>query len=185
MRNVALVLMKEMQRHGYSFHNMLLSSHLTDNDIENVKNLARTIASEGSEDSGLAEKILQAVEEAEMELTNISSESADKSVGQDGSESNTAFVNGLDIAEDRSYDSSQTRAIPIERDTVLRNELKAAQLVSTNVSGVNQLKSTLKTLYENDLKGYNLQVKVERDSYDAALAQFREINKGRGDPLLS
>ncbi|KAJ2515791.1 hypothetical protein GGI11_003658, partial [Coemansia sp. RSA 2049] len=77
MRNVALVLMKEMQRHGYSFHNMLLSSHLTDNDIENVKNLARTIASEGSEDSGLAEKILQAVEEAEMELTNISSESAD------------------------------------------------------------------------------------------------------------
>ncbi|KAJ2685993.1 DNA-directed RNA polymerase [Coemansia sp. RSA 1285] len=185
MRNVALVLMKEMQRHGYSFHNMLLSSHLTDNDIENVKNLARTIASEGSEDSGLAEKILQAVEEAEMELTNISSESADKSVDQDGSESNTAFVNGLDIAEDRSYDSSQTRAIPIERDTVLRNELKAAQLVSTNVSGVNQLKSTLKTLYENDLKGYNLQVKVERDSYDAALAQFREINKGRGDPLLS
>ncbi|KAJ2098316.1 DNA-directed RNA polymerase, partial [Coemansia sp. S100] len=34
------------------------------------------------------------------------------------------------------------------------------------------------------LEGYNLQLRLERDTYDSALARFREINKKRGDPLL-
>ncbi|KAJ1899084.1 DNA-directed RNA polymerase, partial [Coemansia sp. IMI 209127] len=194
MCNVALILMKEMLRCGYSFHSMILSPHLNDSDIDKIKSLAHEVTIEGSENSELATKVLQAVSEAEMELAKLSPDKNNNNM--DASDNRVASYKNSVLSElgfSNDDGASQLEsANPTSKDVAsdpetaaIREELKATELVSTNVRGIMQLKDTLKSLYEDELEGYNLQIRVERDTYDAALTRYREINKQRGDPLLS
>ncbi|KAI9503261.1 hypothetical protein BX070DRAFT_252646 [Coemansia spiralis] len=186
MRNVAIVLMQEMLRRGFSFHSMLLSSYLNDGDIENIKKLAQMITSENSENSNLAAKLLQAVNEAEENLAEVSSDgSTGFSRYLSDSSSSLDTVEGANRAELSEVESVENTNISDAKTISKTDTLKETELISTRVTGIDQLKETLKTLYDSDLKGYNLQVRLERETYDSALARFREINEKRGDPLLS
>ncbi|KAJ2820856.1 DNA-directed RNA polymerase, partial [Coemansia sp. 'formosensis'] len=167
MRNVAVVLMQEMLRCGHTFHDLLLSTYLSDTDIDHIKDVARGIISQGLESSDVAANLLNAVNDAEEKLESLSA-TADQVVGD------------TDLPSITPMDALDAKLNPAE--TV--SEAEANTLVSTNVEGIEQLKGSLKSLYTNELEGYNLQLRLERDTYDSALARFREINKKRGDPLL-
>ncbi|KAJ1668868.1 DNA-directed RNA polymerase [Coemansia sp. RSA 1646] len=185
MHNVALILMKEMLRCGYSFHSMILSPHLSDTDIDSIKRLAHEITVNDSENSEIATKVLQAVSEAEMTLSELSPAKKD-GPNDHAVASKSSVLDQFDIPNDDTtllgkIGSTTTKA---EKTAAIKEELKATELVSTNVRGIKQLKHTLKSLYEDDLEGYNLQIRIERDTYDAALTRYREINEQRGDPLL-
>ncbi|KAJ2615523.1 DNA-directed RNA polymerase [Coemansia sp. RSA 1365] len=166
MNSVALVLMPEMLRSGFTIHEMLLSRYLTDEDIQRIKAMAQAIMSEGVEDCETASMVLEEVKKAEASLQGIS----------------TDFVNSIKEQSEHEHlespGSDELKKTSV--DPHLQEELK-----STNVTGIVQLKETLKTLRNNDLEGYNLQVRLENNTYDGALKRYQEINKKRGDPLLS
>ncbi|KAJ2028493.1 DNA-directed RNA polymerase, partial [Coemansia sp. S2] len=171
MRNVAVVLMQEMLRCGHTFHDLLLSTYLSDTDIDHIKDVARSIISQGLESSDVATNLLNAVNDAEERLVSLS-----------------ADANECEGDADRLY-QTPTDAVDSKLDAAaataaMESAAEANTLVSTNVEGIEQLKGSLKSLYTNELEGYNLQLRLERDTYDSALARFREINKKRGDPLL-
>ncbi|KAJ2797152.1 DNA-directed RNA polymerase, partial [Coemansia guatemalensis] len=166
MNSVALVLMPEMLRSGFTIHEMLLSTYLTDDDIQRIKAMAQTIMSEGVEDCETASLVLEEVKKAEASLQGISADLVD---------ANSEQSEQKHLEAPMPEQSKSTSAAPH-----MQEELK-----STNVTGIIQLKDTLKTLRNNDLEGYNLQVRLENNTYDAALKRYQEINKKRGDPLLS
>ncbi|KAJ2547288.1 DNA-directed RNA polymerase, partial [Coemansia sp. RSA 1933] len=188
-----------MLRCGYSFHNMLLSSHLSDADIDNVKKLAHAINIEDSENSELATKILQAVSEAETKLSELSPAAANSpqdsfqpapAVGTSVLEVFGFPQNSQNVDQHASptatTDTNTTNAASSKQTTnSIKQKLKETDLVSSNVKGIVQLRGTLQSLYKDNLEGYNLQIRLERDTYDAALKRYREINEQRGDPLLS
>ncbi|KAJ2397873.1 DNA-directed RNA polymerase, partial [Coemansia sp. RSA 2559] len=141
MSSVALILMKEMLRCGYSFHSMILSPHLNDSDIDKIKALAHEITIEGSEDSELAKKVLQAVSEAEMELAELSPDNNNNNM--DASDHHAASTKPSVPSEfgfSNNDDASQLEsASPASKDVALnpktaaiRDKLKATELVSTN-----------------------------------------------------
>ncbi|KAI8324578.1 DNA/RNA polymerase [Martensiomyces pterosporus] len=173
MRNVAVVLMQELLRCGYNFRELLLSSYLSDTDIDQIKDVAGGILHETPENGDVARKLLDAVNDAEEKLRVLSNESK-PSEHQDV---------GEEQSDTRAADSAE------QGSDAARKESKVApaetRLDSTNVSGIQQLQDALKSLYTSDLEGYNLQLRLERDTYDAALTRYREINKKRGDPLLT
>ncbi|KAJ2673730.1 DNA-directed RNA polymerase [Coemansia sp. RSA 1085] len=160
MQNVALALMQEMLRNGHTIHGMLLSNYLSDEDIRKIEAMAKDVVKQGNENSELAAMLLKEVKKAE-ENVNALADEVDRSEG--------SFVDIDSISEISKSGSTAT---------------KRAELDSTNVAGIKQLRSTLESLYSNELRGYNLQVRLENDTYDAALERYREINSKRNDPLL-
>ncbi|KAJ2469616.1 DNA-directed RNA polymerase [Coemansia sp. RSA 2322] len=180
MRNVGIVLMQEMLRCGHTFHDLLLSTYLSDTDIDQIKDVARGIISQGLESSDVAANLLNAVNDAEERLESLSAES-------DSSRGHAPFSgdNSADMAtsgSDASDIAATTQASAAKATQVAGTE--ADELLSTNVLGIEQLRNTLKSLYSNELEGYNLQMRLERDTYESALSRFHEINAKRGDPLL-
>ncbi|KAJ2887818.1 DNA-directed RNA polymerase [Coemansia asiatica] len=163
MRNVGIVLMQEMLRSGLTFSNMLHSSYLSDQDIDQIKQVAQSIINDGQESKALATKLLEAVSSAENQIGEF----------YKGSEKATETV-------DVSNDQNAEKKVNSDNDNHSANGL-----VSSGVVGIVQLKNTLKSLYSNELEGYNLQMRLERDTYDSEIARCREVNKKRGDPLLS
>ncbi|KAJ2659690.1 DNA-directed RNA polymerase [Coemansia sp. RSA 1199] len=163
MQNVALALMQEMLRNGYTIHGMLLSSYLSDEDIRKIENMAKDVVNKGEDNVELASMLLGEVKSAEDNISAITGESAEQ-------------------------ESVEHAPVTLDELAGINNKTSAyerQQLNSTNVAGIMQLKSTLESLYLNELHGYNLQVRLENDTYDAALARYREINEKRNDPLLS
>ncbi|KAJ2604024.1 DNA-directed RNA polymerase [Coemansia sp. RSA 1722] len=157
MRNVGIVLMQELLRSGLTFNNMLHSAYLSDQDIDQIKQVARSIVDEGHENKDLATKLIEAVGSAEKQISEYYQKTEETT-------DNTKMVKGH---------ASVTRVG------------KENKLISSGVTGIVQLKNTLKSLYSNELEGYNLQMRLERDTYDSEIARCREVNKKRGDPLLS
>ncbi|KAJ2719384.1 DNA-directed RNA polymerase [Coemansia sp. Benny D115] len=157
MQNVGMVMMQEMLRSGITFHDMLLSSYLSDSDIEAIKEAARTILTAGSDNANIAAGLLDAVNTAESEL-------------------------------DASASSADENAMPVYTNggsnVLATTDSNHNQLKSSGVLGILQLKNTLRSLYSNELEGYNLQMRLERDTYESEIARLREINKKRNDPLL-
>ncbi|KAJ2581683.1 DNA-directed RNA polymerase, partial [Coemansia sp. RSA 1836] len=173
MRNVAVVLMQEMLRCGHTFHDLLLSTYLSDTDIDHIKDVARGIISQGLESSDVATNLLNAVTDAEEKLEALTAETNEAA---SDSAAATAACDTSTEASAPNAELTEAAAAAVAAD--------ANALVSTNVEGIEQLKGSLKSLYTNELDGYNLQLRLERDTYDSALARFREVNKRRGDPLL-
>ncbi|KAJ1939640.1 DNA-directed RNA polymerase, partial [Kickxella alabastrina] len=163
MQNVGVVLMQEMLRSGHSFHDMLLSSYLSDKDIDSIRDVARGILNRGAENADVATKLLDAVHAAEIKLKDLENDP-----------SGTSSSNDADLHTTAENDTEGSKAA---KGSVFK-------LHSSKVLGITQLKDTLQSLYTNELDGYNLQMRLERDTYDAAIARSREINKQRGDPLL-
>ncbi|KAJ2821650.1 DNA-directed RNA polymerase, partial [Coemansia furcata] len=116
MRNVAVVLMQEMLRCGHTFHDLLLSTYLSDTDIDHIKDVARGIISQGLESSDVAANLLNAVNDAEEKLESLSA-TADQVVGD------------TDLPGITPMDALDTKLNPAE--TV--SEAEANTLVSTNV----------------------------------------------------
>ncbi|KAJ2361536.1 DNA-directed RNA polymerase, partial [Coemansia sp. RSA 2611] len=171
MRNVAVVLMQEMLRCGHTFHDLLLSTYLSDTDIDQIRDVARSIISQGLENSDVATNLLNAVSEAEERLKSLSPGANEGA--SDADRLGDTPVDGVESKSDAAAEAVAAVAAGEENT-----------LLSTNVEGIEQLKGSLKSLYSNELEGYNLQLRLERDTYDSALARFREISKRRGDPLL-
>ncbi|KAJ1735822.1 DNA-directed RNA polymerase [Coemansia biformis] len=164
LSNVALVLMQEMLRNGHTIHSMLLSPYVSDADIQQIKAMAQGIVGDGTENTQVASMLLDEMAKAEANLKNIA---PGQNVGDGGAaDAQLVSLDGINTA---------ARARRRERE----------MLDSANVAGITQLKKTLESLYEGELEGYNLQMRLERDTYDAALARYREINAQRNDPLLS
>ncbi|KAJ2778575.1 DNA-directed RNA polymerase [Coemansia javaensis] len=193
LSNVALVLMQEMLRNGHTIHGMLLSSYLSDADISQIKAMAQKIIGGGAEVSAVATMLLDEMEKAEESLKKISAEPEDST----STSTSTSSAGSSDVAAAATADATvaDSVGIPAEDSTPVSIETitaatqdklsKQQHLDSVNVSGIRQLRKTLETLDKNDLEGYGLQMRLERDTYDAALARFREINAKRRDPLLS
>ncbi|KAJ2159872.1 DNA-directed RNA polymerase [Coemansia sp. RSA 552] len=158
--NIALALMQEMLRCGHTIHNMLLSPYLSDADISRIKTMAQAIMGESPENYEVASMLLSEVQSAE--------ESLEKLVG--------------------SSNSSASMGVPDDAHVTMKTigtmKTKREGLDSTDVDGIKRLQGTLQTLYDSDLQGYNLQIRLENDTYDAALEGFKEINANRNDPLL-
>ncbi|KAJ1963100.1 DNA-directed RNA polymerase, partial [Dipsacomyces acuminosporus] len=173
MQNVALVLMQELLRYGYNFRELLLSSYLSDHDIDQIKDVAKGILHENSENGEVATKLLDAVKDAEAKLQVLSGEHES---GQQAGVSEAISSNPAEQSNEAANATAAAESKGPAPDT---------KLDSTNVLGIQQLQDALKSLYTNDLEGYNLQLRLERDTYDAALARYHEINRKRGDPLLS
>ncbi|KAJ2714597.1 DNA-directed RNA polymerase, partial [Coemansia spiralis] len=172
MSNVALVLMQEMLRNGHTIHTMLLSPYLSDSDIQQIKTMAQGIIGNGDDNTEVAAMVLSEVQKAEESLSRMV---PDREDGGDGASATTTATAAVD---DQLVTLDSLRATtPVQRR-------EREQLESANVSGIKQLKQTLDSLYDNELDGYNLQMRLERDTYDAALARYRDINAQRNDPLL-
>ncbi|KAJ2799145.1 DNA-directed RNA polymerase, partial [Coemansia helicoidea] len=162
--------MQEMLRNGHTIHSMLLSPYLSDGDIQQIKAMAQGIIGDGGDNTDVATTLLTEVQSAEDELARIVP-------GKDGgSAAAAAAVSEAEGSPPASLDTLRTASRPARRER--------EQLDSANVSGITQLKNTLGSLYENELDGYNLQMRLERDTYSAALARYRDINEHRNDPLL-
>ncbi|KAJ1813941.1 DNA-directed RNA polymerase, partial [Coemansia sp. RSA 2598] len=157
MNNVGVVLMQEMLRSGLTFNNMIHSSYLSDEDIGKIKRVAQSIVDNDQESRDLASKLLDAVSSAEKQLGELYTGHAET-------------TGTLKTAK-------WQRQVPKAGND--------SGLISSGVIGIVQLKKTLESLYSDELEGYNLQMRLERDTYDAEVARCREVNKKRGDPLLS
>ncbi|KAJ2415125.1 DNA-directed RNA polymerase [Coemansia sp. RSA 2530] len=160
-----------MLRCGHTFHDLLLSTYLSDTDIDQIRDVARSIISQGLENSDVATNLLNAVSEAEERLKSLSPGANEGA--SDADRLGDTPVDGVESKSDAAAEAVAAVAAAEENT-----------LLSTNVEGIEQLKGSLKSLYSNELEGYNLQLRLERDTYDSALARFREISKRRGDPLL-
>ncbi|KAJ1871541.1 DNA-directed RNA polymerase, partial [Coemansia sp. S17] len=120
MRNVAVVLMQEMLRCGHTFHDLLLSTYLSDTDIDHIKDVARSIISQGLESSDVATNLLNAVNDAEERLVSLS-----------------ADANECEGDADRLY-QTPTDAVDSKLDAAaatatMESAAEANTLVSTNV----------------------------------------------------
>ncbi|KAJ2372500.1 DNA-directed RNA polymerase [Coemansia sp. RSA 2607] len=155
--------MQEMIRSEITFDQMLHSSYLSDEDIDMIKTVAQALMNESSENKDIATDLIKAVNAANGTANNVNTQYRN-SVNTTGDVDNSAS-DALSTGEQVNHDSMT--------------------LKSSGVSGIVHLQTTLKSLYANELEGYNLQMRLERDTYDSEIARCRQVNESRGDPLLS
>ncbi|KAJ2787266.1 DNA-directed RNA polymerase [Coemansia interrupta] len=163
LRNVGTVLMQEMIRSEITFDSMLHSSYLSDSDIDMIKAVAQELMSENNENKDIATDLIRAV--------NAANGAADSVNAQYINTANASSADGGDVGDVQSTKEQAAH--------------DSMALKSSKVSGIVHLQTTLKSLYTNELEGYNLQMRLERDTYDSEIARCKQVNESRGDPLLS
>lgn len=190
LNNVALALMQEMLRNGHNFNDMLLSPYLTDSILKQVKKVGDGVADQSDENKDVATKLLTAIKDADEELESLDMErQRDTTAAVVEQDPNVAKLESTDT---EVAQSSLDKDLADLEDTLAgkntseqQQQTEESGLISTDVEGIVHLKNTLKSLYKNELEGYNLQMRLEQDTYDTALARYRELNRKRGDPLLT